>query len=174
MKTATFRALLALASAGLCGCHARVPLVGTAPQYQFRQQSQEGVLGKKMDVQLSDEGELYAGGLRYEVPANGGLIATAKPVNTSVPITISLYTDGGGNEPIARGEPGKKMEATDVTPGTYFVVVSEPWKDAVKTRVAVTTVFKPQDPELANGPYKTQAGARELSPTGSVSDVVDY
>ena len=102
MKTAAVRALTALALAGLCGCHARVPLVGTAPQYHFRQQSQEGVLGKKVDVQLSDDAEFYAGGIRYEVPANGGLIATAKPVNTSVPITIALYTDGGGNEPIDR------------------------------------------------------------------------
>jgi len=174
MKTAAVRALTALALGGLCGCHARVPLIGSAPEYRFRQQSQEGVLGKKVDVQLSDDAEFYAGGVRYEVPANGGLIATAKPVNTSVPITISLYTDGGGNEPIAKGEPGKKMEATDLTPGTYFVVVSEPWKEAVKTRVALMTVFKPQDPELANGPFKTQAGARDLSPTGTVSDVVDY
>ena len=75
MKTATFRALFALATAGLCGCHARVPLVGSAPEYRFRQQSQEGVLGKKTDVQLSDDAEFYAGGIRYEVPANGGLIA---------------------------------------------------------------------------------------------------
>ncbi|HYV65655.1 MAG TPA: hypothetical protein VE964_05390 [Myxococcales bacterium] len=173
MKTVC-RALTALTLAGLCGCHSRVPVIGSAPTYNFRSLSQEGVLGKKMDVQLSDDAEFYAGGIRYEVPANGGLIATAKPVNTSVPITIALYTDGGGSEPIAKGEPGKKMEATDLTPGTFFVVVSEPWKDAIKTRVAVVTVFKPQDPELANGPFKTQAGARDLSPTGTVSDVVDY
>jgi hypothetical protein len=66
------------------------------------------------------------------------------------------------------------MEASDLSPGTYWVVVSEPWNDAVKTRVALTTVFKPQDPELANGPYKAQAGARELPATGTVSDAVDY
>jgi len=173
MKTVC-RALTALVFAGLGGCHSRVPVIGSAPTYNFRSLSQEGILGKKMDVQLSDDAEFYAGGIRYEVPANGGLIATAKPVNTSVPITIALYTDGGGSEPIAKGEPGKKMEATDLTPGTYFVVVAEPWKEAVKTRVAVVTVFKPQDPELANGPFKTQAGARELPPTGTVSDVVDY
>ena len=175
MNTLTCRALTALALvAGLAGCHSRIPLIGSAPTYHFRTQSQEGALGKKVDVQLSDDDEFYSGGIRYEVPANGGLIATAKPVNTSVPITISLYTDGGGNEPIAKSEPGKKMEAPDLQPGTYFVVVSEPWKEAVKTRVSVVTVFKPQDPDLANGPYKTQTGARDLSPTGSVSDTVDY
>jgi hypothetical protein len=174
MQTLHYRALSALALAALCGCHSRVPVIGSAPTYQFRELSHDGVLGKKMDVQLSDEGEFYAGGLRYEVPANGALIATAKPVNAAVPITISLFTEGGGMEPSARAEPGKKLEATDLAPGTYWVVVAQPWKEAVKTRVAVTTVFKPQDPELANGPYKAQAGARELPATGAVSDTVDY
>jgi len=174
MKTSCYRALPALALAALCGCHSRVPVIGSAPTYQFRELSQEGVLGKKMDVQLSDDGEFYAGGLRYEIPANGALISAAKPVNAAVPVTINLYTEGGGMEPIARAEPGKKLEATDLSPGTYWVVVAQPWKEAVKTRVAVTTVFKPQDPELANGPYKAQAGARELPASGTVSDAVDY
>jgi hypothetical protein len=41
--------------------------------------------------------------------------------------------------------------------------------------VALTTVFKPQDPDLANGPFKTQAGARDLpADKGTVSDTVDY
>jgi hypothetical protein len=174
MQTSHYRALSALALAALCACHSRVPVIGSAPTYHFRELSHDGVLGKKMDVQLSDEGEFYSGGLRYEVPANGALIASAKPVNAAVPITISLFTEGGGMEPSARAEPGKKLEATDLSPGTYWVVVAQPWKEAVKTRVAVTTVFKPQDPELANGPYKAQAGSRELPATGTVSDTVDY
>ena len=143
MKTAHVRAITALVCAALCGCQSGVPVNGSASLYDFRGQSQEGTLGKKMDVQLSDEGEHYAGGIRYEVPANGALIATAKPVNAAVPVTISLYTEGGGLEPIARAEPGKKMEAPDLSPGTYWVVVSQPWKEALKTRVALTTVFKP-------------------------------
>ena len=174
MKTSHYRALPALALLAVCGCHSRVPVIGSAPTYHFRELSQEGVLGKKMDVQLSDDGEFYAGGIRYETPANGALIVTAKPVNAAVQIIINLFTEGGGMDPSAHADPGKKLEATDLSPGTYWVVVAQPWKEAVKTRVAVTTVFKPQDPELANGPYKLQAGARELPATGMVSDTVDY
>src|SRR5207237_1506624 len=36
------------------------------------------------------------------------------------------------------------------------------------------TALTPQTPEPANRPYKTQPGARDRTPPGSVSDVVDY
>ena len=52
MKTSHYRALPALALAALCGCHSRVPVIGSAPTYHFRELSQEGVLGKKMDEAL--------------------------------------------------------------------------------------------------------------------------
>src|SRR5258708_7848088 len=51
----------------------------------------------------------------------------------------------------------------------------EPWKEAIRTRVELKTIFKPQDPDAAQQACKTQATARDLSPDkGAVEDGVDY
>ena len=167
-------AVLPLAALALAACHSRVPIIGSAPDYSIAKESRDGDLNRKQDVTLSDEGNQYMAGFRYELPAEGGLIASAKPVNPQAQITVSIYSEGSGNTPIAKGEPGKKVEATDLQPGIYYVTVAEPWKEAVRTRVELRTIFKPKDPDAAQQACKSQGTARELKETGAVEDSVDY
>ncbi|HZR10915.1 MAG TPA: hypothetical protein VFA79_20170 [Myxococcales bacterium] len=168
------RAFLLLAAFAVAGCHVRAIPFSTPPGFSVSKESVDGTLGKKQDVTLSDEDNHYIAAFRYELPAAGALIATAKPVNPQAQISVGIFSEGSGNEPIAKGEPGKKAEANDLQAGVYYVAVSEPWKDAVRTRVELRTVYKPQDPDAAQQACKTQGTARELKDTGSVEDSVDY
>src|SRR4051812_13633618 len=102
-------ALVALAAAG---CHVRaVPDISTPPDYSISHESGDGVFGKKIDATLSDEGNHYMQGFRFELPAPGGISATAKPVNPQAQVSVAIYAQGSGSDPIAKGEPGKKVEA---------------------------------------------------------------
>jgi hypothetical protein len=169
------RAALCLAALALTACHVRAIPFSTPPGFSVSKEAREGTLGRKQDVTLSEDGNQYVAAFRYELPAPGGLIATAKPVNPQAQISVAIFSEGSGNEPIAKGEPGKKVEAADLQAGTYFVAVMEPWKDAVRTRVEVRTVYKPQDPDAAQQACKTQGTARELKAEGgSAEDSVDY
>jgi hypothetical protein len=168
------RAAVSLAALALAACHVRAIPFSTPPGFSVSKESADGTLGKKQDVTLSDEDNHYIAAFRYELPAPGALIATAKPVNPQAQISVGIFSEGSGNEPIAKGEPGKKAEANDLQAGIYYVAVSEPWKDAVRTRVELRTVYKPQDPDAAQQACKTQGTARELKDTGSVEDSVDY
>ena len=136
----------------------------TPPGFSVSHESVDGTLNKKQDATLSDEDNHYMAGFRYELPAPGSLIASAKPVNPQAQISVSIYSEGSGGEPIAKGEPGKKVEATELQPGTYYVTVQEPWKEAIRTRVELRTIYKPQDPDAAQQACKTQATARDLNP----------
>jgi len=170
----TLRAALPLAALALTACHVRAIPFSTPPGFSVSKESADGTLGKKQDVTLSDEDNHYIAAFRYELPAPGGLIASARPVNPQAQISVAIFSEGSGNEPIAKGEPGKKAEANDLPAGTYFVAVMEPWKDAVRTRVELRTIYKPQDPDAAQQACKTQGTARELKADGSVEDSVDY
>jgi hypothetical protein len=170
----TLRATLALAALALAACHVRAIPFSTPPGFSVSKESADGTLGKKQDVTLSDEDNHYIAAFRYELPAPGGLIASAKPVNPQAQISVAIFSEGSGNEPIAKGEPGKKAEANDLPAGTYFVAVMEPWKDAVRTRVELRTIYKPQDPDAAQQACKSQGTARELKADGSIEDGVDY
>ncbi len=164
---------LAIALAALTGCR-HIPFYD-GPSFNPQEESKEGVLGKKQDASLSEDGNHYVAGFRYDVPAAGSLIATGKPVNPQAKITVAIFSDGSGKDPIAKGDPGKKAEANDLQPGTYYVTVSQPYKETVRTRVEVRTIFKPQDPDAAQQACKTQGTARELSADkGQVEDSVDY
>ena len=168
------RAALPLAAFAIAACHVRAIPFSTPPGFSVSKESAEGTLGKKQDVTLSDEDNHYIAAFRYELPAPGGLIASAKPVNPQAQISVAIFSEGSGNEPIAKGEPGKKAEANDLQAGTYFVAVMEPWKDAVRTRVELRTIYKPQDPDAAQQACKSQGTARELKAEGSIEDGVDY
>jgi len=168
------RAALPLAALAIAGCHVRAIPFSTPPGFSVSKESAEGTLGKKQDVTLSDEDNHYIAAFRYELPAPGGLIASAKPVNPQAQISVAIFSEGSGNEPVAKGEPGKKAEANDLQAGTYFVAVMEPWKDAVRTRVELRTIYKPQDPDAAQQACKSQGTARELKAEGSIEDGVDY
>ena len=168
------RAALPLAAFAIAACHVRAIPFSTPPGFSVSKESADGTLGKKQDVTLSDEDNHYIAAFRYELPAPGGLIASAKPVNPQAQISVAIFSEGSGNEPIAKGEPGKKAEANDLQAGTYFVAVMEPWKDVIRTRVEVRTVYKPDDPDAAQQACKTQGTARELKADGAVEDSVDY
>jgi len=169
-----YRAALPLATLALAACHVRAIPFSTPPGFSVSKESAEGTLGKKQDVTLSDEDNHYIAAFRYELPAPGALIASAKPVNPQAQISVAIFSEGSGNEPIAKGEPGKKAEANDLPAGTYFVAVMEPWKDAVRTRVELRTIYKPQDPDAVQQACKSQGTARELKSDGSIEDGVDY
>ena len=168
------------ASALLCtmlmtGCHARWFPLSSAPAYHFRTQSADGTLNHKMEGTVTDEDAGYANGFRYEVPANGTLLIIAKPANPSVQLDINVYADGSVPVATTNGQSDKKLTVQDVTAGTIYVVVTEDWKSAQNSRFALNTVFKPADPDQANGRYKAQEGARDLpADKGLVSDTVDY
>ena len=169
------RTALALSAIALAGCHARWNPIASAPAYNLSHLSEDGALNKKQDTVLSDEDNHYMAAFRYELPAPGALTATAKPVNPQAQISVSIYAEGSADVPIAKGEPGKKVEATELQPGTYYVAVSEPWKEAIRTRVELKTIYKPADPDAAQQACKTQATARDLNPDkGQVEDGVDY
>jgi hypothetical protein len=169
------RTALALVAVALFGCHARWNPLASAPGYSLSHNSEDGTLNKKQDTVLSDEDNHYMAGFRYDLPAPGALSASAKPVNPQAQVSVAIYAEGSGDAPIAKGEPGKKVEATELQPGTYYVAVLEPWKDAIRSRVELKTIFKPQDPDAAQQACKTQATARDLQPDkGSVEDGVDY
>jgi hypothetical protein len=168
------RAALPLAALAIAACHASWNPIAWPEKFSISKESQEGTLGKKQDVTLSNESNQYIAAFRYELPAPGGLIASAKPVNPQAQISLAVYSEGSGSEPIAKGEPGKKVEAKELQPGTYYVAVLEPWKDVIRTRVEVRTIYKPDDPDAAQQACKTQGTARELKADGSVEDSVDY
>jgi hypothetical protein len=168
------RAALPLATLAVAACHASWNPIAWPEKFSISKESQEGTLGKKQDATLSNEGNQYIAAFRYELPAPGALIASAKPVNPQAQISLAVYSEGSGSEPIAKGEPGKKVEAKELQPGTYYVAVMEPWKDVIRTRVEVRTIYKPDDPDAAQQACKTQGTARELKADGSVEDSVDY
>jgi hypothetical protein len=170
----TLRAVLALAAVAGAGCHTRGIPFATPPHFSVSHESVDGTLNKKQDATLSDEDNHYIAGFRYEIPAAGSLIASAKPVNPQAQVSVAIFAEGSGTEPIAKGEPGKKVEASELQPGTYYVAVMEPWDKAVRTRVELKTIYKPQDPDV-NSSCKTQATGRDLpAEKGTVEDAVDY
>lgn len=154
------------------GCHLRTNPLASAPSYDVAQDAIEGTFGKTLEATLSDEGTHYAQAFRFEVKAKGSLSATAKAQGTQAPVSVAVYRQASA---IAMGEPGKKLEVKDLAPGTYYVAVSEPWKGAVRTKVALRVVYKPQDPDAAETVCKTKATARELLPGAPrVENSVDY
>ena len=165
-------AVLMLASAG---CHSRWFPLSSPPGYSLSHESSDGTFNKKQDATLSDEDNHYMVGFRYEIPAAGSIIASAKPVNPQAQVSVSIFSEGSGTEPIAKGEPGKKVEASELQPGVYYVAVQEPWKEAVRSRVELKVIYKPQDPDAAQTACKTQATAKELQyDKGNIEDGVDY
>ena len=113
--------VFAVSLLALAGCHARWFPLASPPGYSLSHESADGTLNKKLKRQaarLREEDNHYMAGFRYDLPAPGSLIAQAKPVNPAAQISVAIYAEGGG-EPIAKGEPGKKVEATELQPGTY-------------------------------------------------------
>ena len=166
---------LSLTLLGGTGCIRLNPIYG-GPAYHFREQAKDGTLNKKQDGTLDPQGtDAFAQGFRYELTAPGALLVAVKPSNPSVALDVSVY--GDGKVPLASTDqqPEKKLTVADLSPGTYYVVVHEPWRSGEATRFTLSTIFKPADPDQANGAYKTQPGARELqADKGSVQDTIDY
>ena len=57
------RTALALLAVALAGCHARWNPLASPPGYSMSHNSEDGVLGKKMDATLSDEDKMFLGEL---------------------------------------------------------------------------------------------------------------
>jgi hypothetical protein len=177
MASKSLRAiLLALASfSALTGCHARWNPLGSAPPYHFRVKSADATLGKMAEGTLTEEDDQYAYGLKYVIPAPGTLLISAKPSNSAVQIDIDVFSDGSVPIATTSNNTDKKLTVQDVQPGDLFIVVKESWKEAVRSKFKLMALFKPADPDGANGVYKSKAGARELSADkGNLGDIVDY
>jgi len=170
------RAALVLAAASLVtGCHARWFPLATPPSIHFRDTASDAVLNKTADGTLSDDGAGYGAAFKYTIPAPGSLILIAKPSLGSVQLDINVFTDGNVPFATTKDQADKKLTVQDLQAGDLYVVVTESWKDAVNLRFKLNTIFKPTDPDGANGAYKSQAGARDLpADKGLVSDTVDY
>lgn len=171
--------IVALAGLGLLtlgtGCVRLNPIYG-GPAYHFREQAKDGQLNKKQDGTLDPQGtDAFAQGFRYELTAPGSLLVSVKPSNPQTSCDIDVYGDGKVPLATTLQQPEKKLTVADLSPGTYYVVVHEPWRSGEATRFTLNTIFKPADPDQANGAFKTQPGARELqADKGSVQDTVDY
>src|SRR6266446_528534 len=195
------RARLCLAALALCACHVRAIPFSTPPGFSVSKEAREGQLGRKQDVTLSDEGNQYIAAFRYELPAPGGLIATAKPVNPQAQISVAIFSEGSGNEPIAKGALGMKFDnhganlsaefvppqgapekidpvaglaKNDLAAGDYFIkVYANDAGDAGRYRLA--TSFKQGDTCKNGGPACSLEGAEELKlPSDSKTADVDY
>ncbi len=169
---------LAIAALGFVvlgtGCRLN-PLYG-GPAYHFRDQAKDGTLNKKQDGTLDPQGtDTFAAGFRYELVEPGSLLVSVKPSNPAIALDISVYGDGKVPLATTDQQPEKKLTVADLAPGTYYVVVHEPWRSGDQTRFTLNTIYKPADPDHATGAFKSQPGARELqADKGNVSDTVDY
>ena len=163
------------ASVLAAGCIRLNPLYG-GPTYHFREQSKDGQLNKPNDGSLDPQGsDAYAQGFRFDLTAPGALLITAKPANAQAQLDIDVYSDGKIPIGTTKQVADKKLTVQDLQPGTYYVVVYEPWRDGVETRFKMTPIFKPADPDAAQQACKTQATARELpADKGQIEDGVDY
>src|SRR5690242_15223660 len=165
--TSTHTAVLAALCAALCGCHERAAAFSAPAADSLAQSASEGSFGRKQVATLSEANHGMAA-FRYELPAPGALIATAQGRG----VTVAVFAEGR-SEPLARGEAGTKLEATDLPPGTYYVAVSS--NDAPRSRVELRTLYRPDDPDGAQKPCGTQGTARPLAPGhAQVDGAVDY
>jgi len=157
------------------GCVRFNPLYG-GPDYDFRGQSTPWEMGKKFKGSLDPKGsDAWAKAVRFELAQPGDLKLLVKPSNSAVQLNVDIYSSG--KVPIASTEKEAKKELVvqDLQPDTYFVRVYESWRSGEETSFELTSIFKPKDPDHAQGPFKTQAGARELAADkGRVEDSVDY
>jgi len=167
--TSTHTALRTIAAlcAALCGCHERAAALSVPAADSLAQGASEGAFGRKQVATLSETNHGVAA-FRYQLPAPGALISTAQGTG----IAVAVFAEGG-NEPLARGEAGGKLEATDLPAGTYYVAVSS--KDAQASRVELRTLYRPDDPDGAQEVCGTRASARRLAPGhAQVDGAVDY
>jgi len=143
------------------------------PAFDFRKSAVPAEPGKKVEgvVPNADSENRFA--YRLDLATKGAIIASATPSNSAARLEIRIYA--GGNDPIARGEAGKSVETGQLPPGTYWAVVSEPWKDRLETGFSFLALVRPADPDELSGPSKIRSGARNLpAENGRVSDRVDY
>jgi hypothetical protein len=161
--------LIALAA---FGCHFRSTKVAAPPASGVARDAAEGTFGRKLEVALGADDMRSLHAFRFEVPAAGGISATATPADPRARLSVAIY--GSAAAAIAMGEAGKKVEAKDLQRGTYYVAVIEPEKGALRTQVELRVLYKPRDADAAHTACKTPATARELAADKPVEDQVDY
>jgi hypothetical protein len=172
-KLPLLRAAALACAAFAAGCHARWFPLASAPDCRFRTSAADGALNETVQGVLSGDG--YASGFRYQLPARGALLVSA--VSEGSPSRLDLEVYAGAEEPLAstEGRPDTRLTVQELAAGSVYVVVKKDWRQPGEARFRLSTVFKPQDPDQANGPYKARAGARSLSADqGLAADSVDY
>src|SRR5947207_2276145 len=115
------------------------------PAFDFSKSAVPAEPGKKVEgvVPNADSENRFA--YRLDLATKGAIIASATPSNSAARLEIRIYA--GGNDPIARGEAGKSVETGQLPPGTYWAVVSEPWKDRLETGFSFLALVRPADPD---------------------------
>jgi hypothetical protein len=167
------RAAVLACAAFAAGCHARWFPLASAPDSNFRKSSSDGALNETVRGVLSGDG--FARSFRYQLPARGALLVSA--ASEGSPSRLGLEVYAGAEEPLAstEGRPDTRLTVQELGAGPVYVVVKEDWRNPRATRFRLTAVFKPEDPDQENGPYKARKGARPLSADqGLVGDAVDY
>src|SRR5256885_5276943 len=143
------------------------------PSYDFRKSAVLAEPGKKLDGALPNADSENHFAYRIDLSAKGALVVSATPGNRAAKLGVEIY--GAASDPVARGEAGKGVETRQLPPGSYWAVVSQPWKDSVETTFSFLALFKPADPDELTGPFKARSGARDLpAEDGHASDRVDY
>jgi hypothetical protein len=173
LSKSPLRAAALACAAFAAGCHARWFPLASAPESHFRKSSSDGALNETVKGVLAGDG--YASSFRYQLPARGALLVSAASGGTPSRIDLEVYAES--EEPLAstEGRPDTRLTVQELGAGPVYVVVKEDWRNPRATHFRLTAVFKPEDPDRANGPYKAQKGARPLSADqGLVADAVDY
>jgi hypothetical protein len=161
--------LIALAAAG---CPSRGARLRAPSAESVAREAREGTFGRKLEVILGDSPQHAVQAFRFELPAPGGIFASAKAADPTIGVALAIY--GSRQSAIAQGEAGKKLEAKDLQPGTYYVAVIEP-KDVVRTSVELRVFYNPRDPDAAHSTCKSEATARDLfADSPPIEDQVDY
>jgi len=170
MKIAVRAVAIAVLAAAIACSH----LPGyQGPPYDFRKNAVAAEPGKKVDGALPNADSDTRFAYRIELAARGALVVSATPRNPAARLGVEIY--GTAADPVARGDAGKAVETKPLPPGTYWAVVSGPWKDRVETAFSFLALFKPSDPDERTGPSKAKSGARDLPAAGGhASDRVDY
>src|SRR5436305_1032222 len=109
------------------------------PANDFRKSAVAVEPGRKAEGAFpsGDSGNQVA--YRVAIPAKGSLLASATAANPAARLGIEIYS--GDKAPLAKGDGQKPVETKQLSPGTYWIVVTNPEK--LETGFTFVALFKP-------------------------------
>jgi len=110
------RAVFALSL--LTGCHARWFPSPARPGFSISTSPSTARSTRRWTRTLSDDDKPLRGGFRFELPAAGSLIASAKPINPQAQVSVSIHAEGSGDEPIPRASRARRWRPPSCSPAS--------------------------------------------------------